>query len=45
MGLFKTPDRPGDPDIFSGFFTDSTIDIQTGALLGRYICEERDTGR
>jgi hypothetical protein len=24
---------------------DSSIDPQTGALLGRYICEERDSGR
>ena len=24
---------------------DSSIDIQTGALLGRYIAEERDSGR
>lgn len=37
---------PGDgPDIFAGMFADSTIDIQTGALLGRYIAEERDSGR
>ena len=26
-------------------FADKTIDIQTGALLGRYIAEERDSGR
>jgi hypothetical protein len=26
-------------------FEDTTIDIQTGALLGRYIAEERDSGR
>jgi len=26
-------------------FGDTTIDIQTGALLGRYIAEERDSGR
>ena len=31
------------PDIFDKFFADHSIDIQTGALLGRYICEERDT--
>jgi hypothetical protein len=37
---------PGDgPDIFAGMFGDTTIDIQTGALLGRYIAEERDSGR
>ena len=33
------------PDIFSRFFDDVTIDIQTGELLGRYLSEERDTGR
>ena len=26
-------------------FNDATIDIQTGALLGRYISEERDSTR
>ena len=34
-----------EPDIFDGFFRDHSIDIQTGELLGRYICEERDTLR
>ena len=33
------------PDPFAGFFNDTTIDPQTGALLGRYIAEERDSGR
>jgi hypothetical protein len=33
------------PDVFDKFFNDHTIDIQTGALLGRYIAEERDSGR
>jgi hypothetical protein len=33
------------PDIFDGFFRDHSIDITTGGLLGRYIAEERDTGR
>jgi hypothetical protein len=32
-------------DIFDGFFADHTIDIRTGELLGRYICEERDSAR
>jgi rubrerythrin len=36
---------PSTPDVFGGMFADTTIDIQTGALLGRYIAEERDTGR
>jgi len=33
------------PDIFSRFFDDITIDIQTGEMLGRYLSEERDTAR
>jgi hypothetical protein len=33
------------PDLFDDFFKDHTIDIRTGELLGRYIAEERDTGR
>jgi len=32
-------------DPFRGFFNDTTIDPATGALLGRYIAEERDSGR
>src|SRR4051812_29175035 len=42
LGLDKlyTGDQP---DIFDGLFTDHTIDIRTGELLGRYIAEERDT--
>jgi hypothetical protein len=38
-------DTGDQPDIFDRFFTDHSIDVQTGALLGRYICEERDSGR
>src|SRR3979409_2510780 len=39
LGLEKlfTGDKP---DIFDGFFKDHSIDIRTGELLGRYICEE-----
>ena len=29
----------------TGFFNDTSIDPETGALLGRYIAEERDSGR
>ena len=36
---------PSGPDIFDRMFNDHSIDIATGALLGRYIAEERDTGR
>jgi len=44
LGLDRldTGDRP---DIFDGFFSDHSIDIATGELLGRYIAEERDTAR
>jgi len=37
--------RTDGPDVFTRFFDDQTIDIQTGELLGRYLSEERDTGR
>jgi rubrerythrin len=33
------------PDVFDQFFSDHSIDIQTGEMLGRYIAEERDSGR
>ena len=33
------------PDVFDGFFTNHSIDIRTGELLGRYIAEERDSLR
>ena len=32
-------------DPFGRLFEDTTIDPDTGALLGRYIAEERDSGR
>ncbi len=32
-------------DPFGGFFKDTSIDPETGSLLGRYIAEERDSGR
>ncbi len=32
-------------DIFDSMFADKTIDPVTGGLLGRYIAEERDSGR
>lgn len=44
LGLGRAPD-PNKPDIFSRFLDDATIDIATGTLLGRYISEERDSGR
>jgi len=33
------------PDVFDSFFNDHSIDVTTGELLGRYIAEERDSGR
>ena len=35
----------GGRDPFARLFEDTSIDPQTGALLGRYIAEERDSGR
>ena len=45
LGVLDFCTDPGEPDIFDGFFRDHSIDIQTGALIGRYIAEERDTAR
>jgi hypothetical protein len=42
LGRLDTGDKP---DIFDEFFKDHSIDITTGALMGRYIAEERDSGR
>jgi hypothetical protein len=39
------PLDPETPDIFAGMMRDQSIDIGTSALLGRYIGEERDSGR
>lgn len=36
---------PREDDPFGDFMKDRTIDIETGALMGRYIAEERDTIR
>ncbi len=40
-------DRIGDEILgyFDNVFSDHTIDVQTGMLLGRYIAEEHDTAR
>ncbi len=43
LGFSKEP-KPG-PDFFTRFFEDTSMDIETGTLMGRYISEERDTGR
>jgi hypothetical protein len=42
LGRLDSGDKP---DVFEKFFADKTIDPITGALLGRYIAEERDSGR
>lgn len=42
-GTEKAESERKDP--FRSFFRDTTIDPQTGELLGRYIAEERDSGR
>lgn len=42
---FGQPSDPSRPDQFASMFADRSIDIQTGALLGRYISEERDSTR
>ena len=42
LGRLDTGDKP---DFFDKVFTDHSIDIATGALLGRYIAEERDSAR
>jgi rubrerythrin len=44
LGLHRL-DTGDKPDIFDNFFADHSIDIATGALLGRYIAEERDSAR
>ena len=44
LGLGRL-DTGAKPDVFDKFFTDHTIDIATGEMLGRYIAEERDSGR
>jgi Mn-containing catalase len=44
LGYAKAKD-PSEPDAFDEFFRDHSIDPVTGALLGRYVCEERDSER
>ena len=42
---FGQPTDPAQLDQFTTMFADKNIDIRTGELLGRYIAEERDSGR
>ena len=44
LGYDKTPDE-GDEDQLLRLLANKSIDPQTGALLGRFIAEERDSGR
>ena len=44
LGLCKRPTN-GVADVFDTFFENKDLDPVTGGLLGRYIAEERDTGR
>jgi rubrerythrin len=45
LGFGRGEDTEGKPDVFDNFFSDHSIDIRTGEMLGRYIAEERDSGR
>ena len=48
FGIGTAPARdkaPAPADGLLQILSDQTIDPQTGALMGRFICEERDTGR
>jgi hypothetical protein len=44
LGLGKRPQN-GSGDVFDNFFENKDLDPATGGLLGRYIAEERDSGR
>jgi len=41
----KRKSKGKDSDPLLKILSDPTIDVQTGELMGRFICEERDTGR
>ena len=45
LGLGRGVPDSVESDVFTRMFRDTTVDIQTGALLGRYVAEERDSGR
>jgi hypothetical protein len=44
LRLTRRPE-PGSPDVFDRFFENKDLDPVTGGLLGRYVAEERDSGR
>ena len=43
LGLGKP--QNGSRDVFDSFFENKDLDPVTGGLLGRYVAEERDSGR
>lgn len=45
LGFASRPDAQDKPDFFDDIFKDHSIDIRTGEIMGRYIAEERDSGR
>jgi rubrerythrin len=45
LGVSRLGGESDEADAFDTMFRDHSIDPTTGALLGRYIAEERDTGR
>jgi hypothetical protein len=43
---FTTAGHPDQSDVYDGLLDkDRTVDPETGALLGRYVAEDRDSGR
>jgi hypothetical protein len=44
LGLGRRPTN-GTSDVFDKFFENKDLDPVTGGLLGRYVAEERDSGR
>ena len=42
---YGAPRTEDEPDVFDRYFADHSIAPATGALLGRFIAEERDSGR
>lgn len=45
LGYGAGSESDGDEDPLGKLFDDKSIDPQTGALLGRFVAEERDSGR
>ena len=45
IGVKRTTDSDDQGDRLLSLLSDTTIDSRTGELLGRFICEERDSGR